>query len=625
VKARLAAFMRERTATSERQPYMIEGGASFAYVFGQVLVFLLLVEAVSGAALAAFYSPSSTDAWASVAYIQDQATWGWLVRGVHHHGASAIVVVAGLHLVQTAVAGAYKRPRELVWWLGVLLLVLMLAWAVTGYVLRWDQAGYWANRVEIGIAAGTPIIGEKIRQLALGGNDYGNLTLTRFYALHVILLPVIVTLVTIAHVVLARRHGTTALRSRPAAPRWPDQSLRDALAMAITFAILLGYVISQHGADLASPADPAASYDARPLWYFRWLYELRELAGSAEQIVAMVVPGIVAGFLVALPLLDKRPERAARRRKLWLGALTGVLAMIGALTVMSFARDSGDAELAKRRVTAEKLTDHARKLARENGVPATGAQDVWSTAPMWKARTIYAQKCMGCHQDPKDRKGPVIGPGHGSRAWIKAFLLDPSGDEFWGRTDLVKNSRLAQQREAEEKARKEKDDKAKQPDDKPGKPDDKADGADGGDAADKPAKPTGPQDLAMPATTLAGADLDAVVELLYAQSGAADVDKPKAERGTKLFEEHCDACHSLAEGVAGASGPGLAGLGSRDHYTSFIGNPKAAIHMTADMSQMPRFDKELSLPDRYEVAQYLVWLRTATQADLDALGPLEPK
>jgi ubiquinol-cytochrome c reductase cytochrome b subunit len=147
---RIVAFVRERAALGESKPAMLEGGASFAYVFGKVLVFLLLVEAVTGAALSAFYSPSSTDAWASVAYVQDQSTWGWIVRGIHHHGGGAIVVVAGLHLVQTAVAGAYKRPRELVWWLGVLLLVLTLAWAVTGFVLRWDQEGYWANHVGMG-------------------------------------------------------------------------------------------------------------------------------------------------------------------------------------------------------------------------------------------------------------------------------------------------------------------------------------------------------------------------------------------------------------------------------------------------------------------------------------------
>ncbi|MBA3542447.1 MAG: cytochrome b N-terminal domain-containing protein, partial [Deltaproteobacteria bacterium] len=194
----LRGFVRDRTGLGE-QPTQIPGGASFAYVFGWVLVFLFLVEGITGAALAAFYSPSATDAWGSVAYIQDQATWGWLVRGIHHHGGSAIAIVAGIHLLQTALFGAYKKPRELTWWIGIVLMGLVLAWAVTGYVLRWDQAGYWANRVEIGIAAGTPVVGPDLRALALGGNDYGNLTLTRFYMLHVIALPALVTLLTVFH------------------------------------------------------------------------------------------------------------------------------------------------------------------------------------------------------------------------------------------------------------------------------------------------------------------------------------------------------------------------------------------------------------------------------------------
>jgi ubiquinol-cytochrome c reductase cytochrome b subunit len=155
---RVLGYLRERGLGGGGSPATIAGGASFAYVFGVVLMFLLLVEAVSGVALAAFYAPSSADAWGSVAYLQDQAKMGWVLRGVHFHGASAIVIIAGLHLVQTALYGAYKKPRELVWWLGILLMVLTLAWAVTGYVLRWDQAGYWANRVEVGIAAATPVV-----------------------------------------------------------------------------------------------------------------------------------------------------------------------------------------------------------------------------------------------------------------------------------------------------------------------------------------------------------------------------------------------------------------------------------------------------------------------------------
>ena len=557
---RVLGFLRERVAASTTTPLEISGGASFAYVFGKVLVFLLVVQAATGAALAAFYSPSSTDAWASVAYIQDQAAWGWLVRGLHFHGGSAIVVIAGLHLVQTALAGAHKKPRELVWWLGVLLLVLVLAWAVTGLVLRWDQLGYWSNRVEVGIAAGTPVVGETIQKLALGGNDYGNLTLTRFYALHVIVLPALVTVLVVAHIVIARRHGITSIRKGAASPRWPDQAIRDAMAMAIVFAILLGFVVQQHGTSLEAPADPTRAFDARPLWYFRWLFELRELSGSAEQLVAMAVPAIVGGYLIALPIVDRRGKR-------WLGGLAGLCAIVLGLTVMSFARDASDDELAKRQDEAAMRAGRARAIARNYGVPATGGQDIWSMAPMWKARTLYAQRCASCHdEDSKDRKGPVIAPGFMNRAWIGAFLRAPSSDPFWGRTKLAKT------------------------------------------------------EAAMAAVDVEPQKLEQLVEAIYAQTGARDVDVAKRDAGRKLIDEICSDCHSLAEGVS-ATGPNLAGLGTRSHFTSFVSNPKSGVHM-GDSSEMPRFDDELTIVERDAIAEYLVWLRTATPVDLRALGPL---
>jgi ubiquinol-cytochrome c reductase cytochrome b subunit len=569
VKAAVRDFLRERGLTADGAPAMMAGKASFAYVFGSVLLFLLVVEAVSGAALAAFYSPSSTDAWGSVAYLQDQASLGWLMRGIHYHGASAIVIVCGVHLVQTALYGAYKKPRELVWWLGILLMVLMLAWAVTGFVLRWDQAGFWANKVEVGIAAATPVLGEAIKKLALGGNDYGNLTLTRFYTLHVMLLPALIGAVVVIHVWLARKLGPTPLGDREPAmqPRWPDQTLRNAIAMAIVFIILLAYVVSQHGADLAAPADPSAAYDARPLWYFRWLFELRELAGSAEKLVAMATPAVVGGALVALPLVDKGPSREPRKRVLYLGGLAGLLAVIGGLTIVSAATDAGNDELAKREAKAEARAQLARKLARENGVPASGAGDVYMTAPMAKARALFATRCKGCHDaDSKDRKGPIIAPGHGNRAWLAAFIKNPSGDEFWGRTKLAK------------------------------------------------------QEAAMkPLSELPAADLEAVVELMYAETGATDAVPAKREAGLKVFESSCSDCHAREEGAPGASAPGLAGVGSREYYLSFISNPKSAFHMGPDKSQMPRFDRELTLAERDALAEYLVWLRTATPADLAKL------
>jgi mono/diheme cytochrome c family protein len=246
------------------------------------------------------------------------------------------------------------------------------------------------------------------------------------------------------------------------------------------------------------------------------------------------------------------------------------MALIGVLTLLSWSTDSDDSDLQKRHAFAIKRAQQARELAAKNGVPATGPQELFTaTAPMYRARMLYAQRCANCHDaDSKDRKGPIIGPGHGNREWLRAFLKGPSTEPFWGKTKLAKT------------------------------------------------------DDAMKAVDIDGADLDDLVEVLYAQTGAADVIPSKRDRGQKVFENACTDCHSLDEGVAGGSGPGLAGVGSRDWFTSFIGNPKSPVHMGADKSEMPRFDKDLSIVDRDALAEYLVWLRTATKQDVEALGKL---
>jgi mono/diheme cytochrome c family protein len=252
---------------------------------------------------------------------------------------------------------------------------------------------------------------------------------------------------------------------------------------------------------------------------------------------------------------------------LWVGGLVGLLALIGMLTIASFIADANDSELAKRQAASDNIAAKARALATSNGVPATGALDVFSTTPMWRARRLYAQRCRNCHdRDSKDRKGPLIEAGHASRGWFEAFLKTPSGDAFWGRTKLAKT-----------------------------------------DDAMKPVE----HDVA---------DLAALVELLYAQTGASDAKPDLMKRGRALFAEECTDCHTLEDGIAGQSAPALFGVGSRDWYTAFIGNPKSAVHMGADRSEMPRFDKELSIVERDALAEYLVWLRTATPQDVAALG-----
>jgi ubiquinol-cytochrome c reductase cytochrome b subunit len=568
--AALRGWLAERLEQTGRAD-VVPGDASFAYVLGATLTFLLVLLGATGMALSFYYSPSATDAWASVAYLEDQVTWGWLIRGLHLHGASALVIACGLHLLQGAILGAYRRPRELTWLVGLLLLLLVLGFAITGFVLRWDQAGYWASKVEVGIAGATPIIGEALQRAAQGGNDYGNLTITRFHALHVGVLPALTVAVWLGHRALARRHGVMPPRQRRpegddrgrALPWWPHQTVRNLVAIGVALAALFAYVIASGGAGLEAPADPTAAYEARPLWYFRWLFQLRKMAGSMEAVAALVAPALVLGFLAAMPWIDR--TGAGRGRKLALGGAVALCALISALTLVSWRHDAGDAAFVEREAAAQQLAAKARRLARAHGVPAAGGTAVYQTAPMWRGRSLWEAQCASCHQG-EERKGPLIAAGYGSRAWIARFLAEPSGDEFFGRTKLAKS------------------------------------------------------ETAMEPVKLTGEALAAMVELVYAQSGAGDADLARAEGAKAAFEETCSDCHSLEDGVS-SSGPALARRGSVDHLVHFIGNPGAPIHLGTS-SEMPRFDRELSISEREAIAHYLIWLRTATAADVQALEPL---
>ena len=552
----------------------IKGGASFWFVMGSVLLFLLIVQFVTGALLAFYYSPSATDAWASVAYINDQVTAGWLIRGLHHHGASAIVIAAGLHLLQTAVWGAYKKPREINWLIGVVMLALLLAFALTGYLLPWDQTGFWATKVATGIAGSSPGIGDQLQQVVQGGNEYGNLTLTRFFALHVFVLPALLVGLAVAHIALFRKHGVTPKwgrseedLARTTQPFWPDQMFKDMVGMAVAFAALFAWVWWQGGARLDAPADPASQFDARPEWYFRPLYQLlKYFSGSMETVVALGTPVVVGIVLVGLPFFDRGPDRSPRKRIIPILLVAAGFVAAGTLTVLSFKQDAADPTLAERQAKAEKRAALARKLAVEHGVPAEGGRAVFTTAPFYRARTLWGRHCAGCHEDKPDRKGPIIGPGYNTREWVRGFLTEPSGEHYFGHTKLAK------------------------------------------------------ADEAMPPVDHTGAELDALVEMVYAETGATDVDKAKVGAAQQMFEDDCSGCHTKTPGETSDTAPSLAGRGTADYLAALIANP-GDVRFFAIGNQMPTID-ELDGADRKALAEWLVWLRTAKPADIAALGEL---
>src|SRR4051812_11859687 len=190
----------------------IPGGARWRYVFGSALSTTFMIQVATGLLLLLSYSPSSSTAWGSVYYVSYQMTGGWFVRGIHHFGSQAMVILLAMHLLQVLWAGAYRRPREVNWWFGMALLFLTLGFSLTGYLLPWDQKGYWATKVATNIAGGAPGLGPMIQKVGGGGLDYGNQTITRFFGLHVGGLPAL-------FVPCLAAHG--APRRRPAGPVRP--------------------------------------------------------------------------------------------------------------------------------------------------------------------------------------------------------------------------------------------------------------------------------------------------------------------------------------------------------------------------------------------------------------------
>ena len=229
------AFIRE--ALYKRIP----GGARWRCVWGSTLVFAFFTQVVTGIFLWMMYSPSAQTAWESVYYIQYETQGGWLLRGVHHFMSQAMVVLLAVHLIQVVIDGACRAPREVNFWLGLVLMLIVLALSLTGYLLPWDQKGFWATQVATNLISIVPKVGQDLQQLVVGGPNYGHHTLTRFFALHAGVLPALLVIFLVLHVALFRRHGIT--HKVPCKQRecyfWPDQVYRDAVACLAVLAIVL--------------------------------------------------------------------------------------------------------------------------------------------------------------------------------------------------------------------------------------------------------------------------------------------------------------------------------------------------------------------------------------------------
>jgi ubiquinol-cytochrome c reductase cytochrome b subunit len=318
----------------------LPSGVGWWFVTGSIVMFLLTVQLLTGVLLAFFYSPSPDHAYDSVRFIMDRVLFGRVLRGLHFFGASFIVIAAVVHMLRVVAFGSYKKPRELNWVIGVVLLLIILGFALTGYLLPWDQKAYWATTVTLNIARSVPLIGNYVSSIMKGGTDLGALTLMRWYAAHVFLLPACLIAFTIAHIYLMRRHGISGpvkAVEGPTTPFYPYHAIKDTLAIAVVFALLLTLAVA-FNAPLDTVADPTdATYVPRPEWYFMSLFELlKHFPGRLEPVATIIIPGLVITLLFLLPFLDTRSDRDPRSRPVVIGSFIFVFAVMALLTVQGF-------------------------------------------------------------------------------------------------------------------------------------------------------------------------------------------------------------------------------------------------------------------------------------------------
>lgn len=312
-------------------------GVGWWQTLGNLLMTLLAFQFITGFALAMYYSASPETAYDSVKHINTEVPLGNFVRGLHVWGSTLIVMAVVAHTLRVFFWGSYKKPRELTWLVGVFIFQVILALSFTGYLLPWDQKAYWATVVGTRIAATIPFVGDALLYLVRGGAEVGSLTLTRFYALHVMALPAALIGLMGIHLYLVRRHhiaGPVLPRRGKPVPFYPDQLFKDAVVQLVGVGFLV-YLALAFKPALEAVANPTqVEFAPRPEWYFLGLYELLKIMPSGWELVAtFVVPTGVTLGMIFLPWLDRSDSRHPARRQWVIVTGIGIILMIGLLTL----------------------------------------------------------------------------------------------------------------------------------------------------------------------------------------------------------------------------------------------------------------------------------------------------
>lgn len=608
LESRTGIFALMHEALYERVP----GGARWRYVWGSTLVFAFVMQVVTGLFLWMAYSPSSQTAWESVYFIQYKMQFGWLLRGLHHYMAQTMVVLLALHLMQVVIDGAYRAPREVNFWLGLILLKITLGLALTGYLLPWDQRGYWSTGVATSLMSLVPFVGEDVQKLVVGGSEYGHHTLTRFFALHAGVLPALMIAFLGMHIAVFRRHGIHPKKEDPKKDCyfWPDQVLKDGVACLAVLCVVL-FLIGKSvflgeidvetakadpgahlGAHLTAPADPSNKFSAaRPEWYFLFLFQfLKFFHGEAgERMGALYIPGALMGVLFLMPIVGrwKLGHRfnvlflfvmlfgaAALTAQAWHDDNMAKVDLPALNNVPGFEKTEAKEKASKDYLAAERqAVEESHRvvelIAANDGVPPTGAVSLLRSDTKTQGAYLFTQHCATCHNHTDadgigiQRGDKPTAPnlyGFASRVWI-ARVLDPAGiasPDMFGNT---KHGRLED-----------------------GKP------YSGGMI--EYVKDTLP-DLKKEH------DLNKLIAALSAEAqlpDQAELDKAEAAtitQGKALFASFtCTDCHKYGDEGDLGTAPDLTGYGSREWLKAFVTDPTHERFYGENNDRMPAFAKD---------------------------------
>ncbi|TCK17848.1 ubiquinol-cytochrome c reductase cytochrome b subunit [Thiogranum longum] len=313
---------------------------NFWYFFGSLALMVLVIQIISGIFLTMNYKPSATDAFASVEYIMRDVDWGWLIRYIHSTGASAFFIVVYLHMFRGLLYGSYRGPRELIWLFGMMIFLALMAEAFFGYLLPWGQMSYWGAQVIISLFGAIPVIGDDLSLWIRGDYVISDVTLNRFFALHVIAVPLVLIALVVMHILALHEVGSNnpdgveikkhkdengiPLDGIPFHPYYTVKDIVGVVVFLMFFSIVIFFVPEGGGYFLEKPnfepANPLKTPEhIAPVWYFTPYYAMLravtiDLGPFTAKFLGVVVMGGAVVIMFFLPWLDKSPAKSIRYR-----------------------------------------------------------------------------------------------------------------------------------------------------------------------------------------------------------------------------------------------------------------------------------------------------------------------